>query len=269
MKARDLMKSNVYRVNDSDTLSVAQQAMLWMEVRHLPVMHDGEVVGVLSERDLLRHRAAGRPLTERVSMAMSSPVRTAHPDDPVRELLERMAEARIGCLPIMEGGEMVGIISRTDLLACQFDEVVDDGEPEPRITAADVMTSDPQTIGADDALGLAVAAIVELRVRNLPVTQSDGVLVGMLSETAIRTAVGEPRHALSTPSACADTLHRPVRHIMRHDPPSVFADTAVSEVMKTLATSRMGAIAVVDARHRVIGIISTVDVLHMMSRVVR
>lgn len=117
MKIRELMRPHVVTVRPQDTLGNARQQMLWMQVRHLPVTDEGRLIGMLSERDILRHRADGGTMADPVANAMTTPVQVADPDDSVTEVVDRLAHGRIGCLPIVQAGRLVGIVTRTDLLS--------------------------------------------------------------------------------------------------------------------------------------------------------
>jgi CBS domain-containing protein len=93
----------------------------------MPVLSDGKLVGILSQRDLFRAGISTvlrlRPSAEREWLAkipvrevMTSPVITARPDMSVREAVQLMLDHKIGCLPVVEKGELVGLLSETDCL---------------------------------------------------------------------------------------------------------------------------------------------------------
>jgi CBS domain-containing protein len=90
----------------------------------LPVTRNGELVGVISERDyarkviLLRRSSAETPVWQ----IMSSPVVTVAPEENVRRCMEIMTEHRIRHLPVMEDGRMVGMISIGDLVRAVIEE---------------------------------------------------------------------------------------------------------------------------------------------------
>lgn len=96
-------------------------------IRHMPVVEDGKVVGVLSQRDLFRSALIaalgfGRKTTStliktiRVKEVMSQNVITIAPDVSVKEAARVMIEKKIGCLPVVESDELVGLITETDIL---------------------------------------------------------------------------------------------------------------------------------------------------------
>ena len=128
MQVRDLMQTEVLTLSVDDDLSVADDLMRLGRVRHLPVVDDGRPVGVVSQRDLFRAGIStlldadgverGRFLA-RVSVreVMHPDVEEIAPDHGVEAAVAILLEEKIGCLPVVEDGRLVGLISETDLLA--------------------------------------------------------------------------------------------------------------------------------------------------------
>ena len=114
MKVKDVMKpGHVIAVQASDSWDLARQIMSWSGIRHLPVMRGPAIVGVVSERDLLRESADPALPVEAL---MSSPARTATPETNLDEAEILMAAEKLGCLPVLEDGALVAILTTTDLL---------------------------------------------------------------------------------------------------------------------------------------------------------
>lgn len=92
-------------------------------IRHVPVVEDGELVGMVSDRDLrsatpalgdpARAEALGRITVEE---AMMREVFTASPDDPIEVAANEMRERSIGCLPVTDGETLVGIVTTSDVM---------------------------------------------------------------------------------------------------------------------------------------------------------
>ena len=91
----------------------------------VPVMKDGSVVGIMSERDVIyciaRDRAA--MLDWPVERVMTSPIFTAEPNMPVLAGLSLMTERRIRHLPVVDGGRLVGLVSIGDLVKYRMDRI--------------------------------------------------------------------------------------------------------------------------------------------------
>jgi CBS domain-containing protein len=123
---RDIMQEKLVTLSVTDRLSTVEDIMTLGRVRHIPVVRLGRLVGVVSERDLLRaslsslaHRSdERRAFLEGVDIArvMSTPPVIVAPDATVEEAACVMADRKIGCLPVVENDELVGLVTETDLL---------------------------------------------------------------------------------------------------------------------------------------------------------
>ena len=101
----------------SESLSAAASRMRLADVSALPIMEEGRLVGMLTERDLTRAVAdAVSPTTVGVASYMSLGLSVAGPDEDSQEVAARMLELGIRHLPVLEQGKLVGIISMRDLL---------------------------------------------------------------------------------------------------------------------------------------------------------
>lgn len=117
---RDIMKSPVVVADVDATLESTYSLMREHGIRHLPVVRRGRLVGVVTDRDLRLATSAlsTKPFSpqERLEKVMSQPVQTADPLDPVEEAARTMRQLKIGCLPVMSGAELVGMVTGIDLL---------------------------------------------------------------------------------------------------------------------------------------------------------
>jgi CBS domain-containing protein len=124
---RDIMTTEVTTLGRNDSLQLARDIMTLGRVRHFPVIDDDKVVGVVSQRDLYRAslgsvmkygEKAQRAFLEGVAVkeAMSDPPVTIAPHASVQEAARLMMEKKIGCLPVLEGSKLVGLVTETDML---------------------------------------------------------------------------------------------------------------------------------------------------------
>ncbi len=111
MYVRDLMTPRVVVVNPSDSLAIARQQLRDNRIHHLVVMDKDRVVGLISYRDLI-----GKGDMQTVADVMSRDVVTVQPWDTVRNAAAMMLGRTHGCLPVIDQGEVAGIITTTDLL---------------------------------------------------------------------------------------------------------------------------------------------------------
>jgi len=120
MLVNEMMRKSVTVIPSGATLGEADQILLSGGFRHLPVVDQGRLVGILTDRDIRFATSSlcptPRSAGDAVSVAMSSPPLTADPLDPVEDAARIMRENKIGCLPVLDGAELVGILTGMDLL---------------------------------------------------------------------------------------------------------------------------------------------------------
>jgi acetoin utilization protein AcuB len=127
--------------------------------------------------------------------------------------------------------------------------------------ARDLMTADPVSVRATDTVAQAVQILQELEIRHLPVVNSGGELIGMLSDRDLRSLalpVVVDREKVAT---LRTALESEVASLMSGDVISVGMEADGSDVVELMLEHRIGAVPVVDADNRLAGIVSYVDVL--------
>jgi acetoin utilization protein AcuB len=120
MLVGDIMRSPVLSISPETPLRDAYRLMQERGIRHLPILDGSRLAGIVTDRDL---RLATSALTlspfaaeDRVSEVMRPDPVTADPLDPVEDAARVMRERKIGCLPILKDGALVGILTGPDLL---------------------------------------------------------------------------------------------------------------------------------------------------------
>ncbi|MBI5343589.1 MAG: CBS domain-containing protein, partial [Deltaproteobacteria bacterium] len=125
--SKRMMRNPVY-VDENDSMKKAMDLLKDREIRHLPVLKDGEkLVGIVSERDI--KLASPSPATAleireiyylldkvKVKQIMTRRPYTVSSSAPIEEAALIMREKKIGCLPVVEEGRLVGILTETDIL---------------------------------------------------------------------------------------------------------------------------------------------------------
>ncbi|MBO8129249.1 MAG: CBS domain-containing protein [Peptococcaceae bacterium] len=116
-KLQELMTKNVATVSPQQTVAEAAQIMSQYNIGVVPVVENGNVVGILTDRDItLRTTATGQDAkTMKVQSVMSTDVVTATPQMDVHEAADLMAKRQVRRLPVVENGQLRGIVSLGDL----------------------------------------------------------------------------------------------------------------------------------------------------------
>jgi CBS domain-containing membrane protein len=126
--ARDLMTTDVVALEESQHLGNLEASMRALRFRHMPVIDGRKLVGLVTQRDVLR--TAGSSLLPhkhkqdqfinehfRVTDIMSRDVATVAPDDALVDVAARMSAGKLGCMPVVDAdGNLRGIITEADFV---------------------------------------------------------------------------------------------------------------------------------------------------------
>jgi CBS domain-containing protein len=264
VRIKNVMKTrNLVSVRPDDELALALQIMRWAGVRHLPVIEGHRVVGVITERDFLRYQAetpdaGGR---DSVRQFMSAPPEVVGPDDDLVRAAAMMVSRRVGCLPVVEDEELVGMLTAADILGLPLATagMLLPGA-EPRVEVA--MQRDPAAVAPFSPLLEAVGLMVDRGVRHVPVVDDDGRVIGIVSDRDVRTAIGDPMEALRRELPELEELK--VSGVMTTNVTSVHEAASLAEAAHHFVDERIGALPVVDGEERLVGMLSYVDVIRAL-----
>ena len=228
MLVRSKMTPDVITASPDTSLADALKLTRGNRIRHLPVVENGQLVGLVTDRDLrlamppvwasdTDHQDLRNALSTRtVGEFMVKAIITITPDAPIEDAVRQLYEHRIGCLPVLDAGEMIGIITETDVLRA-FVELFGADEQGTRIEI--MMQNKPgelsrvvRAIGVDfkvnisgivmPRIGDSRAAVIHLATRNAePIIEHLRRLGYRVGSPSLQT---EPEHAYASPA--------PVRH---------------------------------------------------------
>jgi acetoin utilization protein AcuB len=116
MRLNEIMSKGVVTVSPNTSADAAWEQLWRDRFHHLVVMDGKRVVGVLSDRDLGGPRGQRLRSGRSVSDLMSASIVAAGPKTTLRQAANLMRGRSIGCLPILEGGRLKGIVTVSDLL---------------------------------------------------------------------------------------------------------------------------------------------------------
>jgi CBS domain-containing membrane protein len=271
-RVRDLMSSPVVTLTQGQSLPAARDLMAFHRLRHLPVVDaDGTPVGLVTHRDLLAGALSSlTPLDrdERDELQLRVPVArvmrtrfwTIHPDAPAESAARLMLDHQIGCLPVVETGALVGIITEADFVevAAESLPVLRRSASTPPLALSALWTPSPQVIEASQSIVTAREVMSTLDVRHLPVTIASE-LFGLLSERelALAEALAGPRGERVL-----------VGQLVTKPAFVVNPDARPEEVAIDMANAKHGAALAVRAG-QVLGIITTTDLARALGLALR
>jgi CBS domain-containing protein len=129
MQVKELMSTEITTVGRNDDLLSLEQTMASKKIRHFPVVEDRELVGIVTQRDVFKAAMSsamgyGQKAQDAylhkvlVKEIMVYPVITVTPTTTLQEATDLILERGIGCLPVVDKGTLVGMVTKTDLLRC-------------------------------------------------------------------------------------------------------------------------------------------------------
>jgi len=136
----------------------------------------------------------------------------------------------------------------------------------------ELMTSKVFTVDQDDLIDRVFFLIHYERIRHLPVVEK-GKVIGIVSDRDLYKALGPKSNssaieaATGAGSAELHVIPKKVRHIMRRGVITVYRDTSASEAASIMAENKIGALPVVDRESKLVGILSSTDILRIFSKI--
>ena len=189
LQVGSVMARPVLRVAEDDELEVADAALALARSHHVPVTHGRRLVGVIADRDLLRVRR-GDSLHARDIMSKEPHV--IGPDASLAVAAQRMLAHRVSCLPVVDHGELVGIVTTYDCLRVTLEYLRGlEREGAPPLSVRALIGQRPASkVLLDEQLDLATLLIHHAHTSQLPVVSGDAV-VGLISDRQVlRTLAG-------------------------------------------------------------------------------
>jgi CBS domain-containing membrane protein len=263
IRVRDLMSSELTTLSPGQSLPLAERLMELGRFRHLPVV-DGDVrlVGLVTHRDLLSAKISAldprsddersdEELSVPVSRIMQKDVWTVTGDTLAVNAARTLQDHHFGCLPVVDRGRLVGIVTEADFLSLAT-EAVELGAPRPIPTVHQAMSRFPVTLEPASTVGEARQLMEDHGVRHLPVVDHHDRPVAILSDRDLRmveAAVGGRESAREVAISLVGT----------ETPYRVHQTAHLGPVLLDLAAQQIGSALVVDDDQEMVGILTMTD----------
>ena len=127
IRVADWMSKGVLAVETFDSIAIARRLMAKHRINQLPVLEDDDLIGIVTDRDIrdayttsmmINRGAKIDEFAEKITVeeVMTRDIFVVRPDTPLEKAVSLLREHRIGSLPVVENQQLVGIITRSDIL---------------------------------------------------------------------------------------------------------------------------------------------------------
>ncbi len=298
VRVRDVMVSDVAVVSPETPLPTVVELLLARNLKAVPVIDaKRKVLGIVTGGDLLAHGALAARLSlqgvmpqealaeERTRLAgltardvMTAPARTVVERASLREAAETMTKKGLKRLPVVDAdGELIGIVSRVDILRAASNLPPAAAEALPRFSAGlfqqarDVMIPDVPTVGPDTPLPEVVAKIVDSPLRRAVVVDAAGKVRGIVLDGDLLSRCGPARKTSLFRALFGSTRDNAacpagtVREVMQPDVFAVTEDATLMDVLQTMLAHQVKRLVVLDDEGRLRGMVDRTALLRAIA----
>ena len=278
----DVMATALVTVAPATPVGEVAASMHWHDLRFLPVVEDGAVVGVVTNGDLvergglqlrveLGRALGGEPLADPALTAADVMTREVVDLGPRATLLEAartMTEHHLKRLPVVDAGRLVGILSRVDLLRTVADAAPDAARrevPGGAATVGEVAVREVPRVLRSTPAGDVLDAVVSTRLNRAVVVEDDGRVAGLVSDEEVLRRVGGGDATvvdrLMRRGAAAVAHAHTAEQLMVAPVQTVERGLGLADAVRLMVRSRAKLLPVVDESGRLWGMLDRADAL--------
>lgn len=129
----EIMNTELRTLTSQDSLWDAVQLMNQYNIRHIPVVENDKLVGLLTQRDALLHMHLTEEEQKKLALStiMTTNIATIEHEANIRQAALFLQKHKIGCLPIVENNKLIGIVTDSDFVAVAINllEIIESSEP--------------------------------------------------------------------------------------------------------------------------------------------
>lgn len=256
-----VMAKGIVTVRKDQTVSDALKLMNKHKISRLPAISPktGELVGIVTEKDMATKIASSKyeevPLSHmRISTIMTQDVITAKPSDEKVKVLKLMVDKHIGGIPIMDGDEIIGMVTKTDFLKNI------DTNPFNETPIKEIMTNRVITVSPDDRLVHARRLMIDNDIARLVVVDS-GLIMGIITAKDMAKTIIDFKKRVPEKYQHSQIRNLFVQEVMSQTIETTTKDASITDVAKIMVEKEFSGMPVSDDKNKVHGIVSKTDIL--------
>lgn len=268
---RNWMSSPIRSITPQTRLDDARKIINAEGIRHLPVLEQGKLVGIITRRGLLRIdlsaldqgilRREVAMKEETIGGIMTRNPITTLPDALLPKTARVMLENKITCLPVVDRqNNPVGIITSSDIFRAIIAELAGTRE---KITVSDYMTSQVVTIDPETSLMEVQRVMGVERIRALPVMKEES-LMGLITRTDVLSVDPSRLVGYLNQEAALSILGRKAEEFMTRELITIQPDENIVEAAQKLLNYKIHCLPVVSNDRRLVGILTESDLFRMV-----
>ncbi len=268
---RNWMSTPVRSILPHTRLDDARKILNAEHIRHLPVIENGRLVGIITRRGLLRIdlsalddgilRKEHHIKEETIGSIMTNNPITTIPDAMLAKSARVMLENKITCLPVVnDKKETIGIITSSDIFRAIIAELQGSHEI---ITVKDYMTSRVVTIDPETSLMEVQRVMGVERIRALPVMKEEN-LIGLITRTDVLSVDPSRLVGYMNQESALKILNRKAGDFMVSELVTISPEASIVEAAKLMLTYKIHCLPVLSGEKKLIGIITESDLFRMV-----
>ncbi len=264
MAIDEVMSKGIFTVRKDQTIEDALRLMNKHKISRLPVISasdNNKLVGIITEKDMATKIASSKyedlPLSHmRVSTIMTPNVITASKDDAKVVVLKVMVDNHIGGIPIVDGEEIIGMVTKTDFLKDMDLDVYKD------TPIKDIMTRRVVTVNPDDRIVHARRLMIDKHISRLVVVNS-GVIVGIITAKDMAKTIIDFKKRVPEKYQENQIRNLFVQEVMSQTIETTTKETSIADVADVMVTKEFSGMPVSE-NNKVQGIVSKTDILRFV-----
>ncbi|AKB30706.1 Inosine-5'-monophosphate dehydrogenase [Methanosarcina siciliae C2J] len=254
MQAKDIMVQP-HKIDKSDTISHALDLMEKKDTKRLLVVHDNQVLGVLTMRGLTEQlgtrRKQSKPASSlHVATAVSDNFVKVLPDTDTKDVLTLMKKSG-GVIIVTNNGNAMGWVTPQEFMETNHFTGF----------AGEVMEKNPIIVNPSDRVSHARRLILDNNVGRLPVVEN-GKLVGIIAEEDIASAMRSFRDLVADNQQDSRIKNLLVGDIMTRSVVSVYTNTPLSDAVTTMLEQNLGGVPVLNLEEELVGFLARRNIIN-------
>ncbi|MDY6985036.1 MAG: CBS domain-containing protein [Candidatus Thermoplasmatota archaeon] len=255
MLSKDLMNKEIIGVDKDESIERVINLMKKHRITKFPVLEDGELIGIVSDEEIVDKLGSVRtrtitPSSLHVSSIMARDFFTVSADEEISKVIDRAKLGGIGIFPVLEDSKLLGVITKSDLLPLV----------ESEKTLEEIMVTPVKSLAPDDRIVHARRLMVDNGIERLPVLR-EGRVEGILAAMDLALFLYEFRMRVQNKYQQARLDSLLVEHAMKRDIITASKDVSAKEAAQLMHRENIGCLPLVDVFGKITGIVTRTDVI--------